>query len=118
LPLLVSRRLTLRLSALKLGLGANDAERFLLSVPRSCHDPPRRFVVAILIWLGGKQRLSWAPQAMTVSGNWASNGLRFATKEEAEMYVALLSLARNTRVVESFEPLNYRWDNRRLVRQE
>jgi hypothetical protein len=55
---------------------------------------------------------------MTDSGNWASNGLRFATKEEAEMYVALLSLSRNTRVVESFEPVNYRWDNRRLVRQE
>jgi hypothetical protein len=55
---------------------------------------------------------------MTGSGNWAGNGLRFTTKEEAEMYVALLSLARNIRVVESFEPVNYRLDNGPLVRQE
>jgi hypothetical protein len=75
-------------------------------------------MVAILIWLGGKQRLSWAPEVMTDAGNWAGNGLRFATHEEAEMYVALLSLARNTRVVESFDPVNYCWDNGRLVRRE
>jgi hypothetical protein len=55
---------------------------------------------------------------MTDSGNWAGNGLRFAAKEEAAMYIAPLSLARNTRVVESFDPVNYCWDNGRLVRQE
>jgi hypothetical protein len=71
-----------------------------------------------LIWLEGKQRLSWAPEVMTDSGNWAGNGLRFATKEEAEMYVAPLSLARNTRVIESFEPVNYRWEDGRLVRHD
>jgi hypothetical protein len=66
--------------------------------------------------LEGKQRLFWAPQAMTDSGNWAGNGLRFATKEEAEMYVAQFSSARNTRVIESFEPVNYRWDNGQVIR--
>jgi hypothetical protein len=55
---------------------------------------------------------------MTDSGNWAGNGLRFATKEEAVMYVAQFSSARNTRVIELFEPVNYRWDNGQLVRQE
>jgi hypothetical protein len=57
-------------------------------------------------------------EVMTDSGNWAGNGLRFATKEEAAMYVAQFSSARNTRVIESFEPVNYRWDNGQLVRQE
>jgi hypothetical protein len=55
---------------------------------------------------------------MTDSGNWAANGLRFATKEEAEMYVGPFSFARNTRVIESLEPVNYRWQDGRLVRQE
>jgi hypothetical protein len=67
---------------------------------------------------GGKQRMSWAPQAMTDSGNWACNGLRFATKEEAEMYAAQFSSAQSTRIIESSDPVNYRWDNGRLVRQE
>ncbi len=55
---------------------------------------------------------------MTEFGQWVGNGLRFATKEEAETYVAELSLVRNTRVVESSDPINYRWDNGRLVRHE
>jgi hypothetical protein len=29
-----------------------------------------------------------------------------------------LSLVRNTRVVESSDPVNYRWDNGRVVRQD
>jgi len=66
----------------------------------------------------GEKTLSWAPQAITDSGQWVGNGLRFATKEEAETYVAELSLVRNTRVVESSDPINYRWDNGRLVRHE
>jgi hypothetical protein len=33
---------------------------------------------------------------------------RFAIKGEAEMYVAQFSSARSTRVIESFEPVNYR----------
>jgi hypothetical protein len=69
-------------------------------------------------FLEGKQRLSGAPEVMTDSGSWAGNGLRFATKEEAEMYAAQFSSARNTRVIESFEPVNYRWEDGRLVRQE
>jgi hypothetical protein len=90
---------------------------FLLSVARPAMirhvDSGWRFDLA-----GGKQRMSWAPQAMTDSGNWAGNGLRFATKEEAEMYAAQSSSARNTRVIESFEPVNYRWDNGQVIRQE
>ena len=62
--------------------------------------------------------MSWAPQAVTDSGQWAGNGLRFATKEEAETYVAELSLVRNTRVIESSDPVNYRWENGRLVGQD
>jgi len=45
--------------------------------------------------------MSWAPQATTESGQWVGNGLRFATREEAEAYVVGLALGRNTRVVES-----------------
>ena len=60
--------------------------------------------------------MSWTPQAITDSGQWAGNGLRFATKEEAEKYVAELSLVPNTRVIESSDPVNYRWENGRLVR--
>jgi hypothetical protein len=55
---------------------------------------------------------------ITDSGQWAGNGLRFATKEEAEAYVAEFSLVRNTRAVESSDPVNYRWENGRLARHE
>jgi hypothetical protein len=45
------------------------------------------------------------------SGTWAGNALRFATEAEAQMYVRDLSmrwtLVRDTRVVESDEPVNY-----------
>jgi len=62
--------------------------------------------------------MSWAPQATTESGQWVGNGLRFATREEAEAYVAELDSGRNTRVVESSDPVNYRWENRQVVRQD
>jgi hypothetical protein len=56
------------------------------------------------------------------SGEWASNALRFATKEEAEANVRDLSmrwiLVRETRVVESDEPVNYRYVDGRLVAVE
>src|SRR6266699_3259671 len=39
-----------------------------------------------------------------------------ATREEAEAYVAGLSSGRNTRVVESSDPANYRWADGRIVR--
>ena len=49
--------------------------------------------------------MSWAPEAITDSGQWAGNRLRFATKEEAETYLAELALVRSTRVVESSDPV-------------
>jgi hypothetical protein len=60
--------------------------------------------------------LSWAPQVITDSGQWTGNHLRFATKEEAEMFLAEFCLLRNTRVIETSDPVNYRWEDGRLVR--
>lgn len=63
--------------------------------------------------------MSWKPEVM-VSGerNWAGNALRFATKEEAEANVRNLMnrwlLVTDTRVVESEDPVNYRWVNGKL----
>jgi hypothetical protein len=67
--------------------------------------------------LEGEHKLSWAPEAITDSGQWAGNRLRFDTKEEAETYLAAFSSVRNTRVVESYDPVNYRWDDGRLVKK-
>lgn len=58
--------------------------------------------------------MSWKPEVIAdSSGNWAGNGLCFATKEEAEAYVLDLSMrwlaVRETRVVESTDPVNYKW---------
>jgi hypothetical protein len=64
---------------------------------------------------------SYAPEVIADgSGHWAGNGLRFATKEEAEQNVANLAsrwfLVRDTRVVESDDPVNYAWiEGRGLV---
>jgi hypothetical protein len=59
---------------------------------------------------------SWRPEVIAdSSGQWAPNGLRFATKAEAELNVADLMnrwfAVRETRVVESEDEPNYRWDN-------
>jgi len=59
---------------------------------------------------------SFAPQVVAdSSGEWAGNGLRFATRAEAEANVANLAsrwlLVRETRVVPSKDPVNYRWDS-------
>ena len=47
------------------------------------------------------------------SGTWAGNQLRFATEEEAGKYATDLmwrwTLVRDTRVVKSFDPVNYVW---------
>jgi hypothetical protein len=64
--------------------------------------------------------MSWKPEVIADnSGKWCGNALRFATKEEAEANVRDLSyrwlLVRDTRVVESDEPVNYRWIDGRLV---
>jgi hypothetical protein len=59
---------------------------------------------------------SYRPEVIAdSSGKWCPNGLRFATKAEAELNVDDLksrwSLVRETRVVESDDEPNYRWDN-------
>jgi hypothetical protein len=58
---------------------------------------------------------SWAPEVIADgSGKWVGNQLRFATKAEAEANVYNLmmrwTLVRDTRVVETTDPVNYRWD--------
>jgi len=60
--------------------------------------------------------VSWMSQVIAEKGEdaqWASNSLRFETKEEAEAYVKDLyfrwTLVRKTRVVESKDPVNYTW---------
>lgn len=64
--------------------------------------------------------MSWAPEVQTDNtGKWYGNNLRFATKEEAEASVHDLMmrwlLVRETRVVESTDPVNYRWVDGKLV---
>ncbi len=59
--------------------------------------------------------MSWVPQAITDSGQWVGNRLRFATKEEAETCLAELYPGRTSRAVESSDPVNYRWEYGRLV---
>jgi hypothetical protein len=64
--------------------------------------------------------MSWKPEVIADgSGKWAGNALRFATREEAEANVANLMsrwmLVRETRVVESDDPVNYAWRDGALV---
>jgi hypothetical protein len=63
--------------------------------------------------------MSFKPEVIAdSSGKWCGNGLRFATKEEAEANVFDLSmrwiLVRDTRVVESNDPVNYRYIDGKL----
>jgi hypothetical protein len=56
--------------------------------------------------------MSWKPEVLAVGDDkWVTNGLRFATKEEAEAYALDLSLhytmVRDTRAVEVDDPVNY-----------
>jgi hypothetical protein len=58
--------------------------------------------------------MSWAPEVIADStGKFCGNGLRFATKEEAEGNVRDLMMrwfaVSETRVVESTDPVNYKW---------
>jgi hypothetical protein len=67
--------------------------------------------------------MSWAPEVIAdSSGKFCGNALRFATKEEAEANVLDLSFrwtaVRETRVVESADPVNYRYVNGRLEKVE
>lgn len=63
---------------------------------------------------------SFAPEVVAdAGGQWAGNALRFATRKEAEDYVADLAFrwiaVRGTRVVESDDPVNYKWENGQLI---
>jgi hypothetical protein len=56
--------------------------------------------------------MSFAPEVIADnSGKWSGNALRFATREEAEANVRDLAFrwfaVRETRVVESADPVNY-----------
>jgi len=71
--------------------------------------------LAALPTLATAPNRSWAPEVIAdSSGKWCGNGLRFASKEEAEANVSNLfmrwTLVRETRVVESEDEVNYQWD--------
>jgi hypothetical protein len=62
---------------------------------------------------------SYAPEVITdSSGKWAGNALRFATREEAQANVQDLMYrwfaVRETRVVESTDPVNYAYVDGKL----
>jgi hypothetical protein len=68
-------------------------------------------------------KMSWAPEVKTINDdNSYGNALRFATREEAEKNVADLRsrwlLVTETRVVESDDPVNYKWTETGLVAVE
>jgi len=63
--------------------------------------------------------MSWKPEVIAdSSGKWVPNALRFATKEEAEANVRALmwnwTSVTDTRVVESPDPVNYKWVDGKL----
>ena len=64
--------------------------------------------------------MSFKPEVIADgSGKWCGNALRFATRQEAEANVQDLMMrwfaVRETRVVESDDPVNYRYVDGRLV---
>jgi hypothetical protein len=64
--------------------------------------------------------MSFKPEVIAdSSGKWCGNGLRFATREEAEANVRALMnrwmLVVDTRVVESDDPVNSRFIDGKLV---
>lgn len=70
--------------------------------------------------IGEAMAKSWAPEVIADnSEKWYGNALRFPTKEEAEANVRDLGsrwmLVRETRVVPSQDPPNYRWTGGKLV---
>jgi hypothetical protein len=59
--------------------------------------------------------MSWKPEVQADStGKWATNAVRFETKEEAEAYLKDLFsrwiAVRDTRIVECDDPVTYKWD--------
>src|SRR6202011_731565 len=90
---------------------------------------PDAFALPISRWVGPRRRsiplqegihpMSFKPEVIAdPSGKWAGNALRFATREEAEANVQDLMMrwfaVRETRVVESDDPVNYRYVDGRL----
>lgn len=66
---------------------------------------------------------SWAPEVIADnSGKWVGNAMRFATREECEANVRALAnrwfAVIETRVVESDDPVNYRWVDGQAVAVE
>ena len=64
--------------------------------------------------------MSFAPEVIAdSSGKWCGNALRFATEQEVAVNVCDLSMrwfaVREMRVVESSDPVNYRYIDGRLV---
>ena len=64
--------------------------------------------------------MSYAPQVIADStGQWIGNALRFETLQEAEQNAFDLmcrwTAVRDTRAVESPDPVNYSYSNRQLV---
>jgi hypothetical protein len=67
-----------------------------------------------------RPNMSWKPEVIAdASGKWWGNVLRFATREEAKANVQDLMMrwfaVRDTRVVESDDPVNYRYADHRLA---
>lgn len=63
--------------------------------------------------------MSWRPEVIADNtGQWLPNGLRFATKEEAEANARDLGMrwiaVRDTRAAESEDPVNYTYINGKL----
>ena len=63
--------------------------------------------------------MSFKPEVIADgTGKWYGNNLAFATRDEAELNVQDLAcrwtMVRDTRVVESDQPVNYRWVNGKL----
>jgi hypothetical protein len=63
--------------------------------------------------------MSFKPEVIAdTSGKWCGNALRFSTREEAEANVRDLMMrwlvVRETRIVESDDPVNYRYIDGRL----
>ena len=61
--------------------------------------------------------MSWKP-AVFVEGKWATNALVFATRQEAHMNAHDLffrwTLCQDSRAIESTDPVNYSYVNRKL----
>src|ERR1700736_463633 len=95
--------------------------------PRSSptrQQQPDAFALPISRWVGprrwsiplrqGVHHMSFKPEVIAdTSGKWCGNALRFATRKEAEANVQDLMMrwfaVRETRVVESDDPVNYRY---------